>query len=49
MIETLESLDLQYPKIEGAALTELEQVAAALEAEGRERADAKKPAAAKDG
>jgi PPK2 family polyphosphate:nucleotide phosphotransferase len=47
MIETLESLDLQYPKIEGAALTELEQVAAALEAEGRERADAKKPAAAK--
>ena len=30
-----------------AALKELEQVAAALEAEGPERADAKKPAAAK--
>jgi PPK2 family polyphosphate:nucleotide phosphotransferase len=47
MIETLESLELQYPKIEGAALSELEQVAAALEAEGRARSDVKKPAPAK--
>jgi PPK2 family polyphosphate:nucleotide phosphotransferase len=47
MIETLESLDLEYPKIEGAALNELEQVAAALEAEDRGRADAKKAPASK--
>jgi PPK2 family polyphosphate:nucleotide phosphotransferase len=32
MIETLESLDLEFPKIEGAALKELQQVRAALEA-----------------
>lgn len=42
LIETLDSLDLQFPKIEGAALKELEQVGATLEAEGRERSDAKK-------
>jgi PPK2 family polyphosphate:nucleotide phosphotransferase len=34
MIETLERLDLQFPKVEGAALKELEKVRAALEAEG---------------
>ena len=33
MIETLDSLDLHFPKVEGAALKELEQVRAALEAE----------------
>jgi polyphosphate kinase 2 (PPK2 family) len=33
MTETLDSLDLHFPKIEGAALKELEQVRAALEAE----------------
>ena len=36
MIETLERLDLQFPKIEGAALKELQRVRAALEAEGRQ-------------
>jgi PPK2 family polyphosphate:nucleotide phosphotransferase len=35
MIETLERLDLQFPKIEGAALKELQKVRVALEAEGR--------------
>lgn len=35
MIETLERLDLQFPKIEGAALKDLQKVRAALEAEGR--------------
>jgi PPK2 family polyphosphate:nucleotide phosphotransferase len=34
MIETLEGLDLQFPKIEGAGLKELQEVRAALEAEG---------------
>ena len=34
MIETLEGLDLQVPKIEGAALKELEKVRGALQAEG---------------
>jgi PPK2 family polyphosphate:nucleotide phosphotransferase len=34
MIETLERLDLQFPKVEGAALKELAKVRAALEAEG---------------
>jgi PPK2 family polyphosphate:nucleotide phosphotransferase len=38
--ETLEGLDLQFPKVEGAALRELERVHAALEAEGRDRAAA---------
>ena len=33
MIETLERLDPQFPKVEGAALKELEKVRAALEAE----------------
>ena len=46
--ETLDSLDLQFPKIQGAALKELEQVRAALEAEGREHANAKKPSTSKD-
>ncbi|HEY1363894.1 MAG TPA: polyphosphate kinase 2 family protein [Xanthobacteraceae bacterium] len=35
MIETLESLDLQFPRIEGEALEELQKVRAALEAEGK--------------
>jgi PPK2 family polyphosphate:nucleotide phosphotransferase len=42
MIETLERLDLQFPKVEGAALKELQKVRAALEAEG-DQARAKKP------
>jgi hypothetical protein len=42
MIETLDSLDLHFPKVEGAALKELEQVRAALEAEGGAPADATK-------
>jgi hypothetical protein len=46
--ETLDSLDLQFPKIQGAALKELEQVRAALEADGREHANAKKPSTSKD-
>jgi PPK2 family polyphosphate:nucleotide phosphotransferase len=45
MIETLDSLDLHFPKVEGAALKELEQVRAALEAEAS--ADAKKAPASK--
>ena len=36
MIETLERLDPQFPKVEGAALKELQKVRAALEAEGRQ-------------
>jgi hypothetical protein len=36
----LDGLDLHFPKVEGAALKELEQVRAALEAEAP--ADAKK-------
>ena len=36
MIETLERLDLQFPKIEGAALKESQRARAALEAEGRQ-------------
>lgn len=49
MKETLDSLDLQFPKIQGAALNELQQVRSALLAEGR-RAHAdgrKRPSAAK--
>ena len=46
--KTLDSLDLQFPKVQGAALKELEQVRAALEAEGREHANAKKPSTSKD-
>jgi PPK2 family polyphosphate:nucleotide phosphotransferase len=42
MIETLERLDLQFPKVEGAALKELAKVRAALDAEG-DQARAKKP------
>jgi polyphosphate kinase 2 (PPK2 family) len=34
MVETLEKIDPQFPKIEGAALKELAKVRAALEAEG---------------
>jgi hypothetical protein len=34
LIETLEGLDLKYPKIEGKALEEMQQVRAALLAEG---------------
>jgi PPK2 family polyphosphate:nucleotide phosphotransferase len=37
MIETLERLDLQFPKIEGATLKELAKVRAALEAEGESK------------
>jgi hypothetical protein len=44
----LDGLDLQFPKVQGAALKELEQVRAALEAEGREHANAKKPSTSKD-
>ena len=33
MIETLEGLDLEFPKVEGAALEELQKVRAALVAE----------------
>jgi polyphosphate kinase 2 (PPK2 family) len=40
--ETLESLDPQFPKVDEAALRELERVRAALEAEGRDRAEATK-------
>ena len=35
LIETLESLDLHYPKVEGTALAEMQQVRKALLAEGR--------------
>jgi hypothetical protein len=48
MTETLDSLDVQFPKIQGAALKELEQIRAVLEAEGREQANAKKPSTSKD-
>jgi polyphosphate kinase 2 (PPK2 family) len=33
LIDTLESLDLKYPKVEGAALKEMQQVRAALASE----------------
>jgi polyphosphate kinase 2 (PPK2 family) len=42
MIETLDRLDLGFPKIQGAALKELRRVRSALIAEGRRRADAGK-------
>jgi PPK2 family polyphosphate:nucleotide phosphotransferase len=43
MIEALETLDLEYPKVEGKALEELQQVRAALVAEQRgDRTAAKK-------
>jgi hypothetical protein len=42
MIETLDRLDLGFPKIQGAALKELQKVRSALIAEGRRRADAGK-------
>src|ERR1700736_415496 len=35
LIEALEALDLQYPKVEGAALKEIQQVRNALKSEGR--------------
>ena len=35
LIETLEELDLQYPKVEGKALEEMQQVRDALLAEGQ--------------
>ena len=35
LIETLESLDLQFPKVSGPALAEMQQVRAALLAEGQ--------------
>ena len=35
LIETLEGLDLQYPKVDGTALAEMQQVRAALLAEGQ--------------
>ena len=38
LIEALEGLDLQYPKVEGAALEEMQKVRAALLAEGKRRA-----------
>ncbi|MCC6776330.1 MAG: polyphosphate kinase 2 family protein [Hyphomicrobiales bacterium] len=45
MIEALESLDLAFPQVEGAALAELQQVRAALtsEGEGRQRPKNRKP------
>ena len=42
MIETLDRLDLGFPRIQGAALKELQRVRSALIAEGRRRADAGK-------
>jgi hypothetical protein len=42
MVEALEALDLEYPKVEGAALKELQQVRAALVEERGDRAAAKK-------
>jgi hypothetical protein len=48
LTETLESLDLQFPRVEGAALKELEQVRAMLESEGREHVDANTPSTSKD-
>jgi PPK2 family polyphosphate:nucleotide phosphotransferase len=41
MIEALEGLDLQFPKIEGAALKELQKVRAALVAEERGKRSSK--------
>jgi len=35
LIEALEGLDLQYPKMKSAALKEIEQVRSALKSEGR--------------
>jgi len=43
LTETLDSLDLQFPRVEGAALKELEQVRAMLESEGREHVAANTP------
>ena len=48
LTETLDSLDLQFPRVEGAALKELEQVRAMLESEGREHVDANTPSTSKD-
>jgi hypothetical protein len=48
LTETLDSLDLQFPRVEGAALKELEQVRAMLESEGREHVDANTPSTPKD-
>jgi PPK2 family polyphosphate:nucleotide phosphotransferase len=42
MVEALEALDLEYPKVEGAALKELQQVRAALVEERGDRTAAKK-------
>jgi PPK2 family polyphosphate:nucleotide phosphotransferase len=41
VIDTLKRLDLEFPKVEGAALKELQQVRAALEADARSRSSAK--------
>jgi len=43
VIAALEGLDLQYPKMEGAALKEIEQVRSALKSEGRRAKVRKKP------
>jgi PPK2 family polyphosphate:nucleotide phosphotransferase len=43
LIEALEGLDLQYPKMESAALKEIEQVRSALKSEGRRAKVRKKP------
>ena len=48
LVEAMESLDLQFPKVEGAALKELEQVRAMLKSEGREHVDANTPSTSKD-
>jgi polyphosphate kinase 2 (PPK2 family) len=37
IVETLERLDLQFPKVEGAALEELQKARAALDAEGERK------------
>ena len=42
MIEALEKLDLQYPKVEGAALEELQKVRAALVAEANDKGSSAK-------
>jgi polyphosphate kinase 2 (PPK2 family) len=42
MVEALEALDLEYPKVEGAALKELQQVRATLVEERGDRTAAKK-------
>jgi hypothetical protein len=34
LIEALEDLDLQYPKVEGAALKEIQRIRSALKSEG---------------